>query len=123
MYNLFTAKYVPALAYKIHITNQKVKADNYWNTNNNPPRPQNNNLINLQGLAIGSGFFYFNALIDGDISNFYYNIGFLDTNQFKQFQDEEKKHRQFYENGDFKNAREVRHIQKYFRVLSCVLLM
>ncbi|KPJ20363.1 Venom serine carboxypeptidase [Papilio machaon] len=84
----YAGKYIPAFAYTIHKKN-----------------PTANTKINLKALAIGNG------LSDPEYqivySKYLYQIGLLDWNQAKIFEDYEKKGIEYIQQKQWKNAYEV----------------
>ena len=84
-----TGKYIPTISYKIHLENQR----------------SSDNLINLKGVSIGSG--YFEGRIQDEYAEFYYHLGLLDSRQRDEFRVEEAKIKELARNKEYSKAREV----------------
>ncbi len=85
-FHLFSGKYVPAIAHKIHTENQ------------GSPKLH----VNLKGIAVGDGFTDpVNMLNYGE---YLHNVGLLNANQKAHFQEQEQKARDFILKEQFTEA-------------------
>lgn len=98
---IFSGKYVPALAYKIHKENQLLLNKTFQ--------------IPLVGLAMGDAVTDFVSIVGW--SEVLYGVGLLDDNQLKIFQDQENMVKEYIRQEKWIDAFEVR-VSIKFLVLS-----
>ena len=98
----FSGKYIPTLAYMIHVENS------------NSPQDR----INLKGLAIGSGYFHFEGLIEGAVSTYYYNVGFLDKVQREKYAETEVLHGEYYKLKNYSEARNIISARRFLQLFA-----
>jgi len=89
MINLHSGKYIPAIAHKIHIENQKSPTIK----------------INLQGVAIGDGFSDPENMLN--YGTYLYNVGLIDEKERSHFHREEQAVRDAIKKKDWMSAFEV----------------
>jgi len=94
----YGGKYVPSIAYKIHIENEALKERH--------SNKQKQIFINLQGIAIGDGLMDPLTQFTG-FGPLLYTLGLADENEVEEISNYEKTFVQLLDAGDYKGAFEV----------------